>query len=58
MINFKDNISVMFKHSGNDYKVEKHDRNAQLILEKITIPKVVVIDETLSKYCACLFDTE
>jgi dUTP pyrophosphatase len=56
---FRGNVTVMlFKYSDEDYKIEKHDRIAQLILEKIATPKVAVIDETLGKYCSCLFDTE
>ena len=35
---------VLFNHSENDFKVELHDRVAQLIVEKISMVNVVEVD--------------
>ena len=35
---------IIFKHSINDFKIQKGHRIAQLIIEKICIPKLIEVD--------------
>lgn len=43
---YRGNVGViLFNHSDVDFKVARGDRIAQLLLEKIITPEVVVVDE-------------
>lgn len=35
---------IMFNHSDNDYTIDKHDRAAQLIIERCETPMIVCVD--------------
>lgn len=43
---YRGNVGVViFNHSSQDYQVKKHDRIAQLILEKIETPSIEIVDK-------------
>jgi dUTP pyrophosphatase len=47
---YRGNVGViLFNHSDEDFQIEKGDRIAQLIIEKIITPEVTEVDELPGK---------